>query len=131
MNRAAVTYRKTTRISLLLLWTGALLALAFMLSTWRSDAEQSGFLSKSILVDQLLLSSQDMDLGKSNALINIGLNRVMAAAAADTDTHSSVAEEKLAKKEVYRRILQQKINTLPNNAEESENEGFIIKPLPQ
>jgi len=107
--------------------------LLVMLYNWKlpgmDSAESDSLLSKpeNIFADQLLLSSQDLQIGESVNLINITLNSDgdIKAHRADS-TVSTIPERKL----VYSRILKNKIKKI-NSTPATTTNGFTIKPLPQ
>ena len=121
-------YAKGASSSLTVLWIGAILLLLVMLYNWKApvaDSNGSGSLllkPETIFADQLLLSSQDLQIGENVNLINITLNREGEGKDSSVNT---APERKL----VYSRILKtkrRKISSAPD-----PTSGCTIKPLPQ
>lgn len=122
------SYNKITTTALIVLWIGSIIFCVNMIYNWSAsdktaDEGGSGFINpKNIFVDQLLLSSKDLELGKNVNLININLNKVAGIPGEDS-TISTFPERKL----VYSKIFQQKIKTISTK----NSDGFSIKPLPE
>ncbi|MCH5689610.1 hypothetical protein LWM68_38515 [Niabella sp. W65] len=133
MPKTNTFYAKSAGSSLVLLWIGASILLVIMLYNWRVEtdsADSKNGLSKprDIFVDELLLSSQDLQLGESVGLINISLNRgADEQARANNDEH--VANTSPERKLVYSKMLKNKIKKI--SSAPANNDGFTIKPLPQ
>ncbi|MCH5715311.1 hypothetical protein [Niabella hibiscisoli] len=125
-------YVKRAKSSLVFLWIGAIMLLVIMLYNWRvaansTESKTELLKAKGIFVDELLLSTQDLQLGESVGLINISLNRDAAVATGELEVApetSTSPERKLA----YSKMLKNKIKKI---ASTPANDGFIIKPLPQ
>ncbi len=134
MPKASTFYTKRARASLVLLWIGAIILLIAMLYNWRAETDSSKsdtalLKSKGIFADELLLSSQDLQLGESVGLINISLNRGTTVNVIEDEAKletSTSPERKL----VYSKILKNKIKKI-SSTPSNNNNGFIIKPLPQ
>lgn len=92
--------------------------------------ESGSLLSKpeNIFADQLLLSSQDLQIGESANLINITLNSDDDIKAHRADSSVSTTPER---KLVYSRILKNKIKKISSEPATDNTNGFTIKPLPQ
>lgn len=124
-------YKKTTKTSLSFLWIGAMLLLLFMFYGWQNpknekDAFKNVLLNpKDIFIDELLLSSQDLQLNNRINLININLSKGMNDTEAISDSLMLVSPNK---RRVYSRILQSKLNKV---SEAGNNDGFTIKPIPK
>lgn len=132
MSKANTFYAKGAGSSLFLLWIGAVILLVAMLYNWRVETDSTdsqGGLSKprDVFVDELLLSSQDLQLGESVGLINISLNRGADDQAVREEPHvvNTLPERKL----VYSKMLKNKIKKISSTP--ANNNGFTIKPLPQ
>ncbi len=125
-------YVKRAKYSLVFLWIGAITLLIIMLYNWRVAADSSEsktelLKAKGIFVDELLLSTQDLQLGESVGLINISLNKdadVVTGELEEASETSSSPERKL----VYSKMLKNKIKKISSTP---ANNGFTIKPLPQ
>ncbi|WP_114789779.1 hypothetical protein U0035_10645 [Niabella yanshanensis] len=132
MPKASTFYTRRARASLVLLWIGAIILLMLMLYNWRIETDSSKsstalLKAKGIFADELLLSSQDLQLGENVGLINISLNRGAIANAAEDEAKletSTSPERKL----VYSKMLKNKIKKISSTP---SGNGFIIKPLPQ
>lgn len=124
------SYRKKTTTSLIILWIGSFIFFAFMVYMWqRSDNDVNVVNNqftrhKNIFVDQLLLSTNDFQLGDKVGLININLN---ANPDKNFTEEQPVANNAPDRKLVYSKILQQKIEKISTD----KTDGFTIKPLPQ
>ncbi|HMR82023.1 MAG TPA: hypothetical protein PKE30_02790 [Niabella sp.] len=121
-------YAKEASSSLIVLWIGAIFLLLVMLYNWNAPVTDStgsvSLLSKpeTIFADQLLLSSQDLQIGENVNLINITLKREGEGKDSSVNT---APERKL----VYSRILKNKIKKISSAPDPAS--GFKIKPLPQ
>ena len=132
MPKTSTFYATRASSSLVLLWIGAIILLMVMLYNWRTETDGSKsntalLKAKGIFVDELLLSSQDLQLGESVGLINISLNRDAAVNTVEDEEEqetSTSPERKL----VYSKMLKNKIKKISSTP---SNNGFIIKPLPQ
>lgn len=124
------SYKRQAGASLAVLWIGALPLMAFMFYGWLQpryeNREFKGFLSSSrdVFIDQLLLSSEDLQLGDRVNLININLSKEMSLPYSKSD---SFIKAPVGKKMVYSNILQNKLK----KASSKENDGFTVKPLPR
>ncbi|MFT4093175.1 MAG: hypothetical protein QM640_06010 [Niabella sp.] len=133
MLKKPTPYHKITTVALTILWIGSLAFCGGMIynwyvsDNWGSQANKNRLSPKDIFVDQLLLTSEDLQLGEEVNLININLNK----ATADTGSHdqqgSATAITLPERKLVYSKILQDKIKKISTKNED----GFTIKPLPQ
>src|SRR5690606_32605236 len=99
---------KRTGSSLVFLWIGTLALLLVMLYNWRSDVKGAETVPENIFVDQLLLSSQDLQLGESANLINITLSRNSNNNLSGDSMINTSPQRRL----VYSRILKSKINKI-------------------
>ncbi len=132
MPKTSTFYATRASSSLVLLWIGAIILLMVMLYNWRTETDGSKsntalLKAKGIFVDELLLSSQDLQLGESVGLINISLNRDATVNTMEDEEEqetSTSPERKL----VYSKMLKNKIKKISSTP---SNNGFIIKPLPQ
>lgn len=132
MPKTSTFYATRASSSLVLLWIGAIILLMVMLYNWRTETDSSKsntalLKAKGIFVDELLLSSQDLQLGESVGLINISLNRDATVNTVEDEEEpetSTSPERKL----VYSKMLKNKIKKISSTP---SNNGFIIKPLPQ
>ncbi len=132
MPTASTFFTKRASASLVLLWIGATILLIVMLYNWRieTDTPKSNtalLKATGIFADELLLSSQDLQLGESVGLINISLNRGATVNASEEEVKletSTSPERKL----VYSKMLKNKIKRISSTP---PNNGFVIKPLPQ
>ncbi|HTG56628.1 MAG TPA: hypothetical protein VL943_10190 [Niabella sp.] len=132
MPKTSTFYTRRARASLVLLWIGAIILLMLMLYNWRIETDSSKsntalLKAKGIFADELLLSSQDLQLGENVGLINISLNRGATANVAEDEAKletSTSPERKL----VYSKMLKNKIKKISSTP---SSNGFIIKPLPQ
>lgn len=117
---------------MVVLWIGAVLLLLVMLYYWKVPDTESidsrSLLSKpaNVFADELLLSSQDLEIGESANLINITLNREGDAKIQRKSSSINTAPER---KLVYSKILKNKIKKISSTSASAS--GFIIKPLPQ
>lgn len=134
MPKTSTFYTKRASASLVLLWIGAVILLMVMLYNWRTETDSSKsntalLKAKGIFADELLLSSQDLQLGESVGLINISLNRgAIANATEDEDEAKLETSTSPERKLVYSKMLKNKIKKISSTP---ANNGFIIKPLPQ
>lgn len=132
MQKTSTFYTKRASYSLILLWIGAMGLLITMLYNWQAEADNNDIKNallkpKGIFVDDLLLSSQDLQLGESVGLINISLNRNEAVSSLNTD-ESPAGNTSPERKLVYSKMLKNKIKNISSGPVSS---GVIIKPLPQ
>lgn len=115
-------------VPIIILWLGTIILLGYMIYYWsisESEYRNDKTLnrnSKKVFVDQLLLSPGELDLGELNSLINITLNM----------QRNDIKEPEISralneKRQVFNKILQQKINKLPKE----NSVGFTIKPIPK
>lgn len=132
MPKTSTFYTTRTSSSLVLLWIGAIILLMVMLYNWRTETDSSKsntalLKAKGIFVDELLLSSQDLQLGESVGLINISLNRdaIVNKVEDKEEPETSTSPER---KLVYSKMLKNKIKKISSTP---SNNGFVIKPLPQ
>ena len=133
MSRNKAIYTRVTNVSLCILWVGALTLLLIMLYNWRTKRStrfESIVLpskAKGIFVDQLLLSSQDLQLSENANLINLSLKRDSTVKMFEPDSIIGTAPQR---KLIYSKILKSKINEI-SSAPRDDTDGFKIKPLPQ
>jgi hypothetical protein len=132
MPKTSTFYTKRASSSLVLLWIGATALLIVMLYNWRTETDSSKsntalLKAKGIFADELLLSSQDLQLGESVGLINISLNRDATVNTMEDEEEQETSTSP-GRKLVYSKMLKNKIKKISSTP---PNNGFVIKPLPQ
>lgn len=132
-----ITYQQTSKISLIILWTGGILLCFAMLYAWHqqdrnSSKKYTNFVQNTdIHVYELLLTHKDFQLDENVNLININLNTDPSAIVPEnniTDSTTSTSTTN-TRKLIYSKILEQKIKKI--SSRETDSPGFTIKPLPQ
>lgn len=131
-----ITYQQTSKISLIILWTGGILLCFAMLYAWHqqdrnSSKKYTNFVQNTdIHVYELLLTYKDFQLDENVNLININLNAAPSAIVPENinDSTTSVSTTN-TRKLIYSKILEQKIKKI--SSRETDSPGFTIKPLPQ
>ena len=127
--KSASPYQKVATSCLTILWIGALLFCSSILYYWHQYdvlkfKSNNIFASpKNFFVDQLLLSSNELELGETVNLINTNSK----TDASNAKNHQPAAKAFPARKEIYSRILEQKIK----NIGAQKTDGFTVKPLSQ
>jgi len=122
-------YTKKALLSQLSLWIGALALCGAMLYYWHNygsekrNSDNQEIEAENISVDQLLLTSGDLELGNTVNLININLNKNNNP----ISNSSSPIQTKPQRSQKYSRILEYKIKKIAPK----EANGFTIKPIPQ
>ena len=120
---------KATNIVLVILWVGAAALITFMMFRWQKGGSLShswgNAFGKELLIDDVLLSTGDLELDKNTSLINITLNQ--SSANTDRFTELEARRSDASKNVIYNNILKQKIQ----KAKKEPSDGFVIKPLPE
>lgn len=131
-----ITYQQTSKISLIILWTGGILLCFAMLYAWHqqdrnSSKKYTNFVQNTdIHVYELLLTYKDFQLDENVNLININLNADPSAIVPENINDSTTpASTTNTRKLIYSKILEQKIKKI--SSRETDSPGFTIKPLPQ
>lgn len=123
-------YQKKASQCLIILWIGAIMFCLGMLYYWykndRSFLANGGLKNTQVFfVDQLLLSSKELELGNTVNLININLKADENLSSQTESTNYGIPDKKF----VYSKIYEQKIKKF--TSVKSETDGFTIKPIPQ
>ena len=132
--RSKAIYTRLANAALSILWVGALVLLMAMLYNWKNTQGQGlesfdmASRTKGIFVDQLLLSSQDLQLEKGANLINLSLKKDVVMNEPEQD---SVLDSATHRKLLYSKILKSKIKEISAAPAADNKDGFIIKPLPE
>ena len=129
MKRRRTSVSRATRRVLIVLWSGTFCLLAFMILRWAGDIDFGSNLKGKkpsvFFVDDVLLSSSDLKLDSTSALINISLNtesRLPRPAKSPEKQLNPVSRD-----ELYRDIFNQKIK----KAENTPSGDFEMEPLPE
>ena len=109
----------------MILWVGAFLLLIIMSYNWMAPQNpRSALRAKNIFIDQLLLSTRDLEMSENANLIKITLGK--EGQSSNQFVQDSVVNTPPNRKLVYSKILNNQIKKIS-----SKSKGFTIKPLPQ
>jgi len=129
LKRRQTSESSATRRVLIVLWLGTFCLLAFMILRWAGDIDFGSNLKGKkpsvFFVDDVLLSSSDLKLDSTSALINISLNtesRLPRPAKSPEKQLNPVSRD-----ELYRNIFNQKMK----KAESRPSDDFEMEPLPE
>ncbi len=123
---------RITNTVLFILWVGTILLTAFMIYRWQDGnaTEDKPKNARGYFIDDMLLSSGDLELKNTSSLINITLNtdKPFNSAPAKNDFKAThISQNESSRKILYDKILRQKLK----KSQTKYSDGFSIQPLPE
>ena len=108
---------RVTNIVLIILWLGTTMLVGYMAFRWHNDYQQErSRVGKD--VDDMLLSTQDLEFEKIASLVNITLNTGIPYTTAKdtTSVKKEKHQHKTARKAIYEKMISQKMKNANNTS---------------